>query len=76
MNQVEAGTPRHAALPLFFSPAPLARLMRGGAGEKERGGLLCCLNLIHPRGKLVGVSSPYSGISGDFGEVLIFIVVL
>jgi len=34
-NQTEAGTPRQAALPLSFSPAPLARLMRGGAGEKE-----------------------------------------
>jgi len=32
--------------------------MRGVPGEKERGGWLCCLNLIHPRGKLVGVSVP------------------
>ena len=55
VNQIEADKPRKAALlPLFF-PCPRATDARG-QGKTEGGGWLCCLNLIHPRGKLVGVA--------------------
>jgi len=52
------------------TPPPLAKLMRGGRGRKERGGWLCCLTLIHPRGKLVGSAQGNKG-TRDKGNSLI-----
>jgi len=52
-----------AALPPSIFPHAPSLGDAWGAGENRGGGWLICLNLIHPRGKLVGVSEPYIGIS-------------